>query len=156
MSATIMMQNLGDLDAKSLKEMRNRIDFLLNHNTNSSRFTHSASIENQWWRTIILASKEMGINLPPYSKLTGKEKATVQEYLENFESYIATYLKGCKYQQKVAFYKLSAELILEHLQYALVPITTRSVISCIPKIPSLVERAFPGYAKAGVLHMIIK
>jgi hypothetical protein len=51
---------------------------------------------------------------------------------------------------------IAVELLYENLVEMGVAVTSRTVMSHVHRIPSILNRAFPGYAQCGMLHMIVR
>lgn len=59
-------------------------------------------------------------------------------------------------QERYIVLRLSADLLCRDLLNNNVGLSPGIVCRCVHRIPMLINKAFPGYHKAGMLHMLIK
>lgn len=57
---------------------------------------------------------------------------------------------------KLAFIRLAVELLVTNLQQMRVPISASVVMNHVHRLPAVMDQNFPGYAKSGLLGMVIR
>lgn len=57
--------------------------------------------------------------------------------------------------QRHKLYAIFAGLVVDALEQTTIPVNIETVLSYFSRLPSIVDRAFPGYAQSGVLHTIL-
>jgi hypothetical protein len=67
-----------------------------------------------------------------------------------------TYLDSVPKVQQRALFRLGIVLLCNNLAEMETPISGMSLMNHIHRIPSLINRAFPGYARLGLLSKIIR
>lgn len=55
-----------------------------------------------------------------------------------------------------AIVRIGVELILDHLLYLRVGVTARTLMRHIHKLPTEINKAFPGYVRSGILLWLVK
>lgn len=83
----------------------------------------------------------------------GKHYQTYKKKLPAFHVWIAR--AGTKTQQR-ALLRVGAELLHENLEAMGFPVSSRTMIANIHRLPSVINQQFPGYAQAGLFTMIIR
>lgn len=58
--------------------------------------------------------------------------------------------------ERTALIHFAIGLLVENLRRMRLPISARAVMNHIHRLPSVVDRAFPGYAESGLLHLVIR
>jgi hypothetical protein len=70
-------------------------------------------------------------------------------------SFLTNAVKRNRVKLRALIY-LSVELLIDNLQQMAVPVSSRAVMSHIHRIPSILDRSFPGYAESGLLYLVIR
>jgi hypothetical protein len=63
---------------------------------------------------------------------------------------------GSKRMKKYAATMLGVLLLAENMKELSLPVSSRLVMAQIHRIPAVINKAFPGYAQSGMLHLILR
>ena len=68
---------------------------------------------------------------------------------------VVKHLKHVSKQQVASALRVMTRLAVEHLRAVGVPVAPRPVLQQLANVAALIDRAFPGYAEAGLLHFAL-
>lgn len=95
-----------------------------------------------------------GVKGGPMLKQSGLKKEYGEKY-EEVEKYVWEHFRHLNRVQKIQLFNICAAILYKNLADWGKFMSYRTMILNVDKIPTFMENAFPGYAKAGVLDKII-
>jgi hypothetical protein len=71
-------------------------------------------------------------------------------------NYIDANFESAQKVDRLKLYHMFAEMLKDEISQYNIPLSLLTMIRNVPRIPSLVNAAYPGYSESGVLSMILK
>ena len=123
----------------------------------SSRSASAADLETTLLDSIVRVMKREGVDASPVFALRKlPEFKTLQQKLDGG---LAEFFRHAMHRNKLkrhALILLSIKLLYKNLVEMNVPVSSRMMMNHIHRIPSVLDDAFPGYARSGMLGIVIK
>jgi hypothetical protein len=143
------------LTSEELGELRSHIAALLSLGPSSADGILSATNHDDWvLMGIADYMRSNQLDLAGVAQLTsGKHYDTFKTKLPGLHAYLKK--SGNKTQQR-AILKLGIGLLHHDLANIGLAVSSRLIMSHIHRLPGVINRAFPGYAQAGRLHMLFR
>lgn len=143
------------LTTEELQSLRTHIGALISLGSSSADTILTASSHDDWvLMGIADYMRSSQLDLAGIKQLTsGKHYDTFKTKLPALHKYFANV--GGKTAQR-ALLRLGIGLLHHDLVNMGLAISSRLLMAHIHRIPGVINRAFPGYAQAGLLHMIIR
>jgi len=148
---------LPDLSRKELQELRNRINYLLLSSRKDMSQSSSGSLYEAIRSEFLDVLKE---KLPAYKHLAAK-KSNLLPLIEDVSLFLREFLvialgRRPRRSEMELCYRLYARLVLQRLLESKIPITSKSILNYYAAFPSILDAAFPGYLKSGLLHLVFE
>lgn len=148
--------NLHHLTTEEWEELSKRLTFLL-----TAKKKEKLRLGEEAFYTIIdnELSKKLKTKRFPFQrfkrtnnyKLLGETFEVALDYMEVvFEKEKLTRVK------RLQFYLIAARIVLQDQETSPAPLSIRTMLNGFKLLPGLIDRSFPGYARSGVLSMILK
>lgn len=158
MDIETILRIIPTLNSRDRARIRERLD--VSNSLGLTKAARSDAVEettsDDIWilDAIVKYMQDMGLDLSGADQMRGgahysKFKAKVPA--------IVAFVKpvGNKTQQRAAV-KIGVELLVQELMKIGLAVTSRSLMNHAHRIPSMINRAFPGYVQAGLLSMIVR
>lgn len=152
------LQAIGELDGQEQTELRNQLSAMLNFlpsGLQSNSNVISATNHDDWMiKDTIKFLSERGF--PRLRETDLMNSAEYRAWTSKREAVLAFLRQGGNQTKQRMLFKMGLDcLVLEARErgWALNP---RLVMRQLHRLPSLIDRMFPGYAENGLLHVIIK
>lgn len=152
---------LPNLQIDEIKQVRDRCEALLALRGESvggaSGVVDVNSHEYMIYEAMVRKLKDLGHHqVRPYQVFAGtNEYKHFKKNVDIFNTYFEQTLSKFKRVQKQRFFRLCVDLLAEDLAYHKLALTEGVLARNIGRLPDVVERAFPGYAQAGMLSVVI-
>ncbi len=82
--------------------------------------------------------------------------ASFKTKVESVTQYLAKASAPLNRIERLAMFRVAIELLYANMVEMSVPVSTRTIMNHVHRIPSVLNRAFPGYAKMAVLHIVVR
>lgn len=155
-----VISSLSHLSETELREISQRIKALssLNGGVVSERVVNtSADIDTDLFLDVIVFfMQSKGLEFTSVSML---KKSS--QYRRSFQDKIPEVMRYLEHGAKSrigrrALLLIAVELLYENLMEMGIVATSRTLMSHAHRIPGVLNRSFPGYARSGMLHMIVE
>lgn len=106
---------------------------------------------------IIEVCRAEGIEAATQSRL--RNHPAYKTYAEKCEEYVKPFLDHVQYGNRVrkhALIRCAIRLLIKNLKKMNVPVSALMTMNHIHRMQSVVDDAFPGYAKNGLLYMVVR
>jgi hypothetical protein len=140
---------LPHLTQAELQSVKARIGFLIKNSVPVE--TEISTQELMALDCIVEALSSIGVQFPQVHKLKRQSNQAFQGKVKILFDYF-----GCISKiESCSLLSIGLKLLIEDMKEFNIPISGGSVMRNIGRIPTLMNRAFPGYAEAGLLQMIV-
>lgn len=162
MTAKAISQELTELGQNELRDLRARIDFLLQgrgpteHNGNGHKLEDGTEEPSLMLLGVILGlCRERGLESRPLGRLAASQgyPAFAEKVPEVLASLGAESLNT---SQLRCVLRLGLGLVLDQLQEMGVPASASTLMNHIHRIPGVLDTNFPGYRQAGLLKLLAR
>jgi hypothetical protein len=104
----------------------------------------------QVYSAVAVALKSAGSPVPPLARVPafGKAAEMLADFADRFKP------RGEVERKQVL--ELLIRILARWMRRKGVPVTCKTMINCMPRVPALCENAFPGYLGAGLLPMVLR
>lgn len=143
-----IVTTLPTLTEPQLKELQIRIKVLTKLGGSTSE------VEVSDWHLQVLVDTLIGRGISSSGFNIKQLRVGFRNQLEGLKPYLQS-VSPARADQMV-FWSICLELLLDNLRGMNIPISPRVVVSHLSRIPAIMDVHFPGYARAGLLSMIIK
>lgn len=154
MNCKKIQQALPNLEAKELKSIRDKIDFLLKDNKVSDKrleeFLYDAVISSV---ERILKNKSVPFHVFTGNKMQKVKLMQTVKYLQDYAFKIIGARTVRIEYQKVCL--LFAKLMVHDLQGHPAALSTMLVLNCHEQFPSILDKNFPGYISSGLIKKLL-
>ena len=152
-----VIEVLPNLSNHDLKELKVRIGFLLKHSAESpfERAETPSSEELMMLDAIssVLRSQGEELNSAAWLKKSSRYAAFKNNLPPVFEFLSHVKLSNAEMR---AILEIGVKLVIENMHFIGAPVTGRSIMNHIRSMPAAINRMFPGYARSGMLHMLVR
>ena len=145
-----ILNDLTSLDAEALQALRDRADFLLDH----ANETQTEGLEEELYHHIRTVLIDNHFPCPPWARF--KTTSLIKRYrqaCEAIEPFIDA-IDGTRVE-RTATLNLCLTLVINYLIDRHVPVSIKTIVQNLEKVPELVELSFPGYLQAGIFPWIV-
>ena len=141
--------------------MNCKLDYLALRKQSKRKSDLTGNRDRDLWHMAVIEALDnvlrTGESLPPTLAVVNK---LYSGHYASVESFVAKSFPGLKATEKMACYRILADLLVRHADYvakkAHIPLSAKLVFNCVDKLPGLIDNAFPGYIESGLISMIIK
>jgi hypothetical protein len=155
-----VIEVLPNLSNHDLKELKVRIGFLLKHSTTGTESPYEhvetpSSEELMMLEAIsnVLRSQGEELNSVAWLKKSSRYAAFKNNLPPVFE--FLNHVKLSNTEMR-AILEIGVQLVIENMHFIGAPVTGRSIMNHIRSMPAAINRMFPGYARSGMLHMLVR
>ena len=160
------IKDFKDMGTEELKKARNQIDKILSDRRKNEiepakldAFTFYSKIKERLsieLRVGLTEEDRNGLSLN-YLKKSDKELfKKINEATVFLNEFLYNLIERTPYlEDKVKWYTLYTEICTQYLQKIQVILTTSTLVNLYQMFPSLLDQAFPGYAKNHVITMVL-
>jgi hypothetical protein len=127
-------------------------------NVPASKGTQSNDTAQFILEAIVTTSRQNGTDMTPYMALKNNAAyATMCRKVmdEGIDSFFANACQN-KMVAKRALINLAVQLLHTNIVDMGVAVSARTLMAQVHRIPSVLDKAFPGYAQAGMLHLVVR
>lgn len=153
MLAAEMISNLERLSPAELRDLAARATFLASTGGSSTADEALPLVFSQVQQIL----KDAGVETPPLKvvKAQGYYKALL-EGSDTLIQYINANLHPESRGEKIKGVQVLLRMLVRWLENCGIPVSVGTVARNLSKVPSLVEKEFPGYRESGLLPIILK
>lgn len=146
---------LPQLTADELKQVKQRINALGSLGGGATaRLDEPADDDASWVLNVVCTTmRKLG---QPYGVQQLRAMPQTMAQLRKRTGPLMAYLNQVDGPCREGFLAMAVEMLAANITALHIPCTTPIVIKHLDRIPALVERQFPGYAKMGLLKFIIR
>lgn len=156
LSVADILQALSGLTLEELQQVNAKLRFLLNNGNHTDTQQSCADDE-----LMLLAISDFfsGRGLEHVNAGTLKRFTGYKAYKEKMAP-ISQFLKRAAgdlvHVERLALYRTGVELLYTNLSRAGLPVSSRTIMNQIHRIPSILNKAFPGYSQLGLLWLVVR
>ncbi len=157
-----MDSTLLSMSKKELKVLKAKIEMLLENKPDEFTSTQHSNTELFLMVLGEVLKNRFNGSVPPIAVLRASRKyrntlLKLYKAVAGLNEWAETVL-GSKLNrlEKLKLYNITADLICDYLYKINIPINLKTVVNCSDRLPSLIDRAFPGYVKSGLFHIVLK
>lgn len=146
--------NLKPAELLALKKF---IDFRLGHKRAAEPGAVSNTLADEVLGVLCDVARAEGIEhaLVPVMRKHAAYGAFVRKVDENVAPFLEL-VQGHNRVRKRAFLRVAVRLLFDNLKAMNVPCSALMAMNHIHRLQSVVDNSFPGYAKNGLLHMVVR
>ena len=152
------MKDYIDMSEEELREEKGKIDYFLSNKTAGNRIDSNLDI---FYNSLIdYFNDSLSTNIVPLISIRNRTNKTLYNSIKRMQHLIDkwtdTILKrDIKRTERIKIYKLVFELIGQFILDNNKVLSLTSIILYQNMFPGVIERAFPGYIKSGMIDLIL-
>jgi hypothetical protein len=159
-----IIEFLPKLSKPDLKELQVRVGFLLKHSISSESIYEKVETSSEELLVLdsisnVLRSRGEELNSVAWLKKSSRYAAFKAKLPNVFKFLNKEPLPGIAKLSNVeirAILEIGVKLVIDHMQFIGAPVTGRNIMNHIHSLPAMLNRMFPGYARSGMLHMLVR
>jgi hypothetical protein len=126
-------------------------------NASPKKHDGRTSIEDVLLETISQYARDKGIEFVTVERLRASQqmKQAREKLAEGLEDYLRNAVAKNRIELR-AFMKLAISLVFKEMAQLRLSASGRTVLAYVHRIPAVINKAFPGYASSGMLHLIFQ
>jgi len=158
MEIEISEKLLEELPTKKLKEFRDTADYIIYKRKNKDETEFPSILYKYLSEDLFRITRK---NYPEYFIFANKNpkiNTRLKEVASHLIEYLTSIIKSEPDKTTIyKFLKLFATLMVDNIEENLdLPLNFTTVLSMADDFPSILERAFPGYIKGGLIRLVIQ
>ncbi|KKN90033.1 hypothetical protein LCGC14_0231450 [marine sediment metagenome] len=155
--ASELLDVLSTLGKQDLLQVKATVEHLLKHQGLVEKESSDQEDVELFYKALAQAvSQASNIRPGPWQQFKRTRGYPVfQKNWEVVEQFVEDNFPGIKKVQRYSLYVITTQLVVDHLDMLGVIVTIKTVSANASKIPSLFGKAFPGYIRAGLFHVLL-
>lgn len=148
--------DLEDMEEKELLALQARINALLPLRASGGQ-SNGDDDAFLLWDALASRARAAGCDVAPWGvarKLPGA--GAYSAAARDVGAWLVRYMGPLPRHARAAAIAVCASCLIDWMRARNIPVVTKTLQSLVPRIPGLMDRAFPGYAEAGLLRTIIR